>query len=89
MIIEEQLSATLDEPAECLVIHRVEPTRLQLLALQLTEKLNYFAESNEQILDPRSSNALLCFSLPASPFSCIRIRICHAIVYTTVMLVVQ
>lgn len=54
MIISEELSASLDEPAECVVVHRVEPTRLQTLALQLTEKLNGLAENNEQIMDPRS-----------------------------------
>lgn len=56
MIIQEELAATLDEPAECLVMHRVEPSRLQMLALQLTEKLNVLAENNEQILDPRSGS---------------------------------
>jgi len=35
-------------------MHRVEPTRLQTLALQLTEKLNHLAENVEQIMDPRS-----------------------------------
>jgi len=55
LIIQEQLSASLDEPAECLVMHRVEPSRLQVLALQLTEKLASFAENNDQILDPKSS----------------------------------
>lgn len=54
MIIQEELSASLDEPAECVVMHRVEPTRLQTLALQLTEKLNHLAENVEQIMDPRS-----------------------------------
>jgi len=54
MIISEELSASLDEPAECVVMHRVELTRMQTLALQLTEKLNVLAENNEQIMDPRS-----------------------------------
>jgi len=54
MIIQEELSASLDEPAECVVMHRVEPTRLQTLALQLTEKLNHLAENVEQIMDPRA-----------------------------------
>ncbi len=54
MIIQEELAGTLDEPAECLVMHRVESSRIQLLSLQLTEKLNNLAENNEQMLDPRS-----------------------------------
>ncbi|CAI5438264.1 unnamed protein product [Caenorhabditis angaria] len=36
MIIQEELSATLDEPTDCLIMHRIEPSRLQMLALNLT-----------------------------------------------------
>lgn len=54
MIIQEDLSATLDEPAEIVVIHRVEPTRLQSLALQLTDKLKSLAENLDQVLEPRT-----------------------------------
>jgi translation initiation factor 3 subunit C len=53
MIIQEELSATLDEPTNCLSMHSVEPSRLQLLALTLTDKLNQLAENNEQIIEPR------------------------------------
>lgn len=56
MIIQEELSATLDEPTNCLSMHRVEPSRLQLLALNLTDKLNQLAENNEQIIEPRGRN---------------------------------
>lgn len=49
MIINEELSATLDEPTDCLIMHRVEPSRLQLLALHLTDKLQTLAEMNEQV----------------------------------------
>ena len=49
MIINEELSATLDEPTDCLIMHRVEPSRLQLLALHLTDKLQTLAENNEQV----------------------------------------
>lgn len=56
MIIQEELSATLDEPTNCLFMHRVEPSRLQLLALNLTDKLNQLAENNEQIIEPRGRN---------------------------------
>lgn len=49
MIISEELSASLDEPTDCLIMHRVEPSRLQLLALHLTDKLTQLADSNEQV----------------------------------------
>ncbi|KAI6178388.1 Eukaryotic translation initiation factor 3 subunit C [Aphelenchoides besseyi] len=53
MIIQEELSATFDEPSNCLFMHRVEPSRLQLLALSLTDKLTQLSENNEQIIEPR------------------------------------
>jgi len=56
MIIQEELSATLDEQTNCLYMHRVEPSRLQLLALNWTDKLNQLAEYNEQIIEPRGRN---------------------------------
>lgn len=49
MIIQEELSATLDEPTDSLIMHRVEPSRLQLLALSYTEKLAQLTENNEQV----------------------------------------
>ncbi|KAM3727597.1 Eukaryotic translation initiation factor 3 subunit [Dirofilaria immitis] len=57
MIISEELSASLDEPTDCLIMHRVEPSRLQLLALHLTDKLTQLADSNEQILEPRAGRS--------------------------------
>jgi len=56
MIIQEELSATLDEQTNCLYMHRVEPSRLQLLALNWTDKLNQLAEYNEQVIEPRGRN---------------------------------
>lgn len=49
MIIQEELSATLDEPTNCLIMHRIEPTRLQIAALSLTDKLGQLTENNEQV----------------------------------------
>lgn len=49
MIIQEELSATLDEPTNCLKMHRVEPSRLQLLALGLADKLNQVTDNIEQV----------------------------------------
>jgi|UniRef100_A0A914Q7M2 translation initiation factor 3 subunit C len=55
MIIQEELSATLDEPTNCLIMHRIEPTRLQIAALSLTDKLGQLTENNEQIIEPRGT----------------------------------
>lgn len=62
MIISEELSASLDEPTDCLIMHRVEPSRLQLLALHLTDKLTQLADSNEQVCikNFRGTNRLCC-----------------------------
>lgn len=49
MILSEELSATLDEPTDCVMMHRVEPSRLQLLALNLADKLQGLQENNEQV----------------------------------------
>ncbi|KAK6047845.1 PCI domain protein [Cooperia oncophora] len=49
MIIQEELSATLDEPTDCLMMHRVEPSRLQMIALNFTDKLQQLADNNEQV----------------------------------------
>ena len=35
MIINEELMASLDEPTECMVMHRTEPSRIQSLSLQV------------------------------------------------------
>lgn len=58
MIIQEELSATLDEPTDCLMMHRVEPSRLQMIALNFTDKLQQLADNNEQVdIDCTLSNA--------------------------------
>jgi len=56
MIIQEELSATLDQQTNCIHMHRVEPSSLQLLALVWTDKLSQLAEHNEQITEPRGRN---------------------------------
>ena len=45
MIINEELLASLDDPSECAILHRSEPTRMQALALQLADKV---IETNTQ-----------------------------------------
>jgi len=53
MIINEELMASMDEPSECMVMHRTEPSRLQSLSLQLSDKLAQLVENNERLLELR------------------------------------
>ena len=53
MIINEELMASLDEPTECMVMHRTEPTRLQSLSLQLSDKIAQLVDNNERLLEFR------------------------------------
>merc|ERR1712062_522460 len=53
MIISEELMASMDEPTECMVMHRTEPSRLQSLSLQLSDKLAQPVENNERLLELR------------------------------------
>ncbi|XP_048505751.1 eukaryotic translation initiation factor 3 subunit C isoform X2 [Athalia rosae] len=56
MIINEELMASLDDPTETVVMHRSEPSRLQSLALQLTDKVNNFVDSNDRIFELKQGN---------------------------------
>lgn len=56
MIINEELMASLDDPTSTVVMHGSEPSRLQSLALQLTDKLNNFVDSNERIFEMKQGN---------------------------------
>ncbi|NP_001171836.1 eukaryotic translation initiation factor 3 subunit C [Saccoglossus kowalevskii] len=56
MIINEELMASWDEPSECVVMHRCEPTRLQSMALQLSEKVSILVESNEKQMEMKQGN---------------------------------
>ena len=62
MIINEELMASLDEPSECMVMHRTDPTRLQSLSLQLSDKIAQLVENNERLLELRPGGQCL-FSL--------------------------
>jgi translation initiation factor 3 subunit C len=53
MIINEELMASLDEPTECMVMHRTEPSRLQSLSLQLSDKISQMVDNNERLLEFR------------------------------------
>merc|ERR1712111_288846 len=52
-IISEELMASMDEPTECMVMHRTKPSRLQALSLQLSDKLAQLVENNERLLELR------------------------------------
>jgi len=54
MMISEELHASWDQPTSAIIMHKVEPTRLQYLALQLAEKASAFVENNERMLDSRT-----------------------------------
>lgn len=45
----------MDDPSGCIVLHRCEPSRLQALALQLTDKLFNFVDSNERIFEMKQN----------------------------------
>ncbi|KAK6183766.1 hypothetical protein SNE40_006370 [Patella caerulea] len=51
MIINEELMASLAEPTQTVIMHRTEPSRLQSLALQLSDKFLTLVENNERILE--------------------------------------
>eukprot|EP00013_Stygamoeba_regulata_P024034 CAMPEP_0177656464 /NCGR_PEP_ID=MMETSP0447-20121125/15585_1 /TAXON_ID=0 /ORGANISM="Stygamoeba regulata, Strain BSH-02190019" /LENGTH=900 /DNA_ID=CAMNT_0019160593 /DNA_START=75 /DNA_END=2774 /DNA_ORIENTATION=- len=53
MMISEELHASWDQPTSSIIMHRVEPTRLQSLCLQFTEKAASYLEANERLYEPR------------------------------------
>jgi translation initiation factor 3 subunit C len=56
MIINRDLYASWDQPTETIVMRKVEPTSLQLMALQFSEKAVTLVESNERLLDAASGS---------------------------------
>ncbi|PAA58436.1 hypothetical protein BOX15_Mlig025805g1 [Macrostomum lignano] len=54
MILHDEISASLDEPTRCIVMHKTEPTRLQQLSLQLTERLSSLVDMNEKIAEAKN-----------------------------------
>uniref|UniRef100_A0AC35TVG1 Eukaryotic translation initiation factor 3 subunit C n=1 Tax=Rhabditophanes sp. KR3021 TaxID=114890 RepID=A0AC35TVG1_9BILA len=53
MIIQEELIASLDQPTDCLIMHRIEPSRIQLLAHNLAERVSQLCDITDQIIEPR------------------------------------
>ncbi|XP_070572268.1 eukaryotic translation initiation factor 3 subunit C-like [Ptychodera flava] len=56
MIINEELMASWDQPSHCVVMHRCEPTRLQTLSLQLSEKVQQLVENNERLMEMKQGS---------------------------------
>ncbi|CAG8582803.1 11061_t:CDS:2, partial [Ambispora gerdemannii] len=53
MIWNEELAASLDQVNNAVVLHRVEPTKVQQLALMFAEKAVTFVENNERLLEQK------------------------------------
>jgi translation initiation factor 3 subunit C len=49
MIFSEELAASLDQVSQCIVLHQVEHSRLQSLALQYSEKVANLVDQNERL----------------------------------------
>lgn len=54
MMIQGSLSGSWDDTSECVLINRIERTPLQVLALQLTEKIAQAVDQNEVVLNYRN-----------------------------------
>ncbi|GAA5804708.1 hypothetical protein HPULCUR_010211 [Helicostylum pulchrum] len=51
MIFGEELSASLDQVSQCVVLHQIELSKVQLAAVQYSEKVSGFVEQNERLLN--------------------------------------
>ena len=56
MMINHDLIASWDQPTETIVMRNVEPSALQLLALQFAEKAASLVDANERLLDAKTGN---------------------------------
>lgn len=54
MIINNELIASWDEESNCIIMHKGQPSRLQNLSLQYTEKLTSLVENNERLYDNKN-----------------------------------
>jgi translation initiation factor 3 subunit C len=56
MMINQELFASWDQPTETIVLRKVKPNGLQVMALQFADKTASLVESNERLLDAFSGN---------------------------------
>jgi len=56
MMINREIHASWDQLTETIVLHKVEASSLQLLALQFAEKAANLVEANERLLDSKTGN---------------------------------
>lgn len=56
MMINRELFASWDQPTETIVLRRVEPTSLQVMALQFADKAANLVDANERLLDAKSGS---------------------------------
>ncbi|CAH8535821.1 unnamed protein product [Heterobilharzia americana] len=54
MIINQELAASLEAPNDALIMHKTERSRLQALALQLSDKVNSIMEMNDKLSESRT-----------------------------------
>jgi len=72
----------LDDPTGTVVMHRSEPSRLQSLALQLTDKVNNFVDSNERIFEMKQGMQLFTIDI-ADHYV---FYVCYCIIYYYLLL---
>lgn len=56
MMINRDLVASWDQPTGTIVMRRVEPSALQILALQFADKAQTLVDANERLLDAKTGN---------------------------------
>ena len=56
MMINRDLIASWDQPTETIVMRKVDPSALQVLALQFAEKAASLVDANERLLDAKTGN---------------------------------
>jgi len=58
MMINEELHASWDQPSQCIIMRKIEPSRLQSLALQCADKISAFVEQNERFVDYKAGGGV-------------------------------
>merc|ERR1712093_771974 len=56
MIINRQLAGSWDQPTDSIFLHKIEPTYLQMLALDFAGKTASFVDGNERMFEGRNGN---------------------------------